>query len=253
MREKNNLSGSRVGHYHPVTLSIREIHSIFDSLGFQVVLGPELETEFYNFDALNVPADHPSRDMQDTFWTKHKNERGEKLLLRTQTSAVQVRFMEDHPPPLKVIVPGKVFRNEATDATHELQFYQVEGLYVDTTVNLAQLKGTLEYFLNRFFGERTVIRFRPSFFPFTEPSVEVDSSCWFCRGGGCSICKQTGWIELGGAGMVHPAVFRSAQLDPTKWRGFAFGFGLERLLMLKHGVNDVRTLYNGDLRLVHQF
>ncbi len=243
------------GHLHPITISMREVFKIFSDLGFEIVGGPELETEFYNFDALNIPADHPSRDMQDTFWTKHVTPEGENTLLRTQTSAVQIRYMEENKePPFKIIVPGKVFRNEATDATHEAQFYQVEGLYVDKDVNLGHLKATLEYLFTELFGKNTKIRFRPSYFPFTEPSVEVDSSCWMCRSrSGCSLCKNTGWIEICGAGMVNPNVFKAVNINPTVWRGFAFGFGLDRILMLRHGISDIRDIYSGDLRFVNQF
>lgn len=233
------------GHLHPMTQVIREINAIFKELGFTVAIGPELETEFYNFDALNVPADHPARDMQDTFWIKgtRKNEKGEdeRQVLRTHTSSVQIRHMQTTKPPFRIIVPGKVFRNEATDATHEAQFFQIEALYVDKKVTLAQLKGTLEHFFKKVFGDDVEIRFRPSFFPFTEPSVEVDMK-WKDR-----------WLEMGGAGLVHPNVFKSAGIDPTQWTGFAFGFGIDRLVMLKYGVDDVRSLYTGDLRLVNQF
>jgi phenylalanyl-tRNA synthetase alpha chain len=225
------------GHLHPITLTIRSIYAIFKEMGFDVALGPELETEFYNFDALNVPADHPARDMQDTFWIKSK----ERKVLRTHTSPVQIRYMESHEPPFRIIVPGKVFRNEATDATHEAQFYQIEGLYVDKNVSLAQLKGALEYFYKRFFGSNVELRFRPSFFPFVEPGVEVD------------IFYNGKWLEVMGAGLVHPDVLKAAGLDPTEWQGFAFGGGIERLAMIKHGFTDVRMLFNADLRVINQF
>lgn len=228
---------NKIGHPHPLTAVIREIHSIFRDIGYDVAQGPELETEFYNFDALNIPKDHPARDMQDTFWIKSK----ERLVLRTQTSAVQIRYMENHKPPFKIIVPGKVFRNEATDATHEAQFYQIEALCVDKNVSMADLKGTLLYFFKRLFGEDVVVRFRPSFFAFTEPSVEVDME-WKGK-----------WLEMGGAGIVHPKVFESSGVDASKWSGFAFGFGIDRLIMLKYGIDDIRLLYQGDLRLVNQF
>jgi phenylalanyl-tRNA synthetase alpha chain len=225
------------GHLHPITQTIRSIYGIFKEMGFDVALGPELETEFYNFDALNVPADHPARDMQDTFWIKSKT----RKVLRTHTSPVQIRYMESHEPPFRIIVPGKVFRNEATDATHEAQFYQIEGLYVDKNVSLAQLKGTLEYFYKRFFGSNVELRFRPSFFPFVEPGVEVD------------IFYNGKWLEVMGAGLVHPDVLKAAGLDPTEWQGFAFGGGIERLAMIKHGFTDVRMLFNADLRVINQF
>jgi phenylalanyl-tRNA synthetase alpha chain len=233
----NDTLQDKTGHPHPMTAAIREIYSIFRDIGYDVAQGPELETEFYNFDALNVPKDHPARDMQDTFWIKSKD----RKVLRTHTSAVQIRYMESHKPPFKIVVPGKVFRNEATDATHEAQFYQVEALVVDKNVSLADLKGAITYFFQRFFGDDVVVRFRPSFFPFTEPSVEVDMQ-WKGR-----------WLEMGGAGLVHPKVFSLSGVDPKEWSGFAFGFGIDRLIMLKYGIDDVRLLYQGDLRLVNQF
>lgn len=229
------------GKLHPITQAVRETVAIFDKLGFEVAEGPELENEHYNFDALNIPADHPARDMQDTFWLKQTKEQKENLLLRTHTSPVQVRYMERHNPPIRIIVPGKVFRNEATDATHESQFFQLEGLYVDKNVSMAHLKGVLEHFAKEFFGEKTEIRFRPSFFPFTEPSVEVD-------------VKFNGkWLEMLGAGMVHPNVLKAAGHDPKKYRGFAFGVGIDRLILVRYGISDIRMLYNGDLRVINQF
>ncbi len=228
---------------HPITSVIREISLIFAELGFQVITGPELETEFYNFDALNVPADHPARDMQDTFWIKTKPGEDKKVL-RTHTSSVQVRFLEqmkDNPKPCKIIIPGKVYRNEATDATHEAQFYQLEGLYVNKTVSMAELKGTLEFFFKKFLGDDVKIRFRPSYFGFVEPGVEVD--VWW----------KNRWLEICGAGIVHPHVIKSAGLDPKVWKGFAFGGGIDRLVLLRYGVDDIRHLYSGDLRLVNQF
>lgn len=237
------------GHLHIVTQTIREIALIFDKIGFSVTSGPELETEFYNFDALNIPRDHPARDMQDTFWVKGKkqNLKGqteERLVLRTHTSSVQIRFMESlrgNPRPAKIIVPGKVFRNEATDTTHEAQFYQLEGLYINHQVSLAELKGTLQYFLGEFLGTEAQIRFRPSFFAFVEPGVEVD------------VFWKDKWLEVFGAGLVHPKVIKSAGLNPKEWKGFAFGGGIERLILLRYGINDIRHLYSGDLRLVNQF
>lgn len=220
-----------------MTKVIREIYAIFHDLGFQFAEGPELETEFNNFDALNVPKDHPARDMQDTFWIK--GEPGK--LLRTHTSSVQIRHMTEHKPPYRIVVPGKVFRNEATDATHEAQFYQVEVLCVDREVSLAQLKGTLGYFFRKLFGDDVEIRFRPSFFPFVEPGVEVDMR-WKGK-----------WLEMGGAGLVHPHVLTSAGIDPKEWSGFAWGIGIDRLVMLKYGIDDVRHMYNGDQRLINQF
>ncbi len=240
------------GHLHPITQVVREIFKIFHELGFAVADGPELEDEFHNFDALNVPKDHPARDMQDTFWIKNANKKSDPKLdksdnesgrkvLRTHTSSVQIRFLENNKPPIRIIVPGKVFRNEATDATHEAQFYQVEALYVDKNVSLAHLKGTLEHMFKKLFGDDVEIRFRPSFFPFTEPSVEVDMK-WKGK-----------WLEMGGAGLVNPKVFEAVGIDPNQWQGFAFGFGLDRIAMLKFGFDDVRYLYNGDLRLINQF
>lgn len=225
------------GHLHPATQLIREIVTIFDELGFSVATGPELEKEYYNFDALNVPKDHPSRDMQDTFWIKGV----ENTLLATHTSGIQVRHMENNKPPFRIIAPGKVYRNEATDATHEVQFTQIEGLMIDKDITLAHLKGVLEHMVKKVFGDDVVIRFRPSYFPFVEPGVEVDMK-W-----------KDKWLEIGGAGMVHPNVLRSVSLDPKEWNGFAFGFGIDRILMLKYGVDDIRHLYTGDLRFVNQF
>lgn len=233
------------GHLHPMTQTIREIYSLFYELGFEVVVGPELEYEHYNFDVLNVPSDHPSRDMQDTFWIKEAprkdNEKLGKRLLVTQTSSVQVRYMENHKPPFRTVVVGKVFRNEATDTTHEAQFHQFESLYVDKKVSLAHLKGILEHIFKKLYGDKTEIRFRPSFFPFTEPSVEVDVK-WGDR-----------WLEVVGAGLVHPHVLRAGGLNPEEWQGFAFAFGLDRMVMLKHKIDDVRRMYDGDLRFVNQF
>ncbi len=240
------------GHLHPITVALRDIRRIFSKIGFSIALGPEIETEFYNFDALNFPKDHPSRDMHDTFWLKSDSQGSERTLLRTHTSPVQVRYMEKNKPPLKIIVPGKTFRNEATDATHEAQFYQVEGLSVGKNVSLSDLKGTLTFFFREFFGEDIEVRFRPSYFPFTEPSVEVDISCYKCKGEGCNICKESGWIEVFGAGMVHPNVFKAAGVDETS-QGFAFGGGVDRLIMLKYGIEDVRQFYWGDLHLTNQF
>lgn len=238
------------GHIHPLTQVIDRISEIFTSMGFEIADGPEIETEHYNFDALNIPADHPARDMWDTFWLVPPDA---GKLLRTHTSPVQVRYMESHTPPFRIVVPGKVYRYEATDATHEAQFHQVEGLVVGADISLAHLKGALDTFFNAFFGTNIALRLRPSFFPFVEPGVEVDISCFKCGGTGCGVCKQSGWIEVMGAGMVHPNVLRTAGVDPGVWRGFAFGMGADRLAMLKYGIDDIRLLYNGDLRLVNQF
>lgn len=234
-------NGEKKGHLHPLTLVINDINRIFAGLGFEVASGPEIETEFYNFDALRVAKDHPSRDAQDTFWLKQTGPNGERLLPRTHTSGVQIRYMQDHKPPFRIIVPGKVFRNEATDATHEAEFYQVEGLYVDKKVNLAHLKGVLEHFFKEFFGEKTELRFRPSYFPFVEPGVEID------------IRWKDKWLEVLGGGLVHPDVLRAGGIDPHEYQGFAFGGGVDRLVMLKYGIDDIRHLYSGDLRVVNQF
>ncbi|HET8575049.1 MAG TPA: phenylalanine--tRNA ligase subunit alpha [Candidatus Paceibacterota bacterium] len=260
MREEEKL-----GHLHPITIIIREITALFTELGFEVASGPEIEEEYYNFDALNVPKDHPARDMQDTFWlpssadsfrpdeTDLKQKNYQKRLLRTHTSPVQVRYMETHEPPFQIIVPGKVYRYEATDATHETQFHQIEGLVVGKNLSLANLKYVLQALLKKLYGEEINIKLRPGYFPFVEPGVEIDMQCFRCKGAGCTSCKESGWIEILGGGMVHPAVLENVGIDPRKWRGFAFGVGVERLIMLKYGVEDIRMFYTGDLRLVNQF
>jgi phenylalanyl-tRNA synthetase alpha chain len=234
-------NGFMKGHIHPITAAMRDIQTIFSEMGFEVALGPERETEFYNFDALNIPQDHPARDMQDTFWLKDKDAEGNKLLLRTHTSPVQIRYMQSHTPPFRIIVPGKVYRNEATDATHEALFHQVEGLVIDKNISLAELKGTLETFYKKYFGDDVELRFRPSFFPFTEPSVEVD------------IRYKDKWLEVMGGGLVHPKVIEAAGLNSKEYQGFAFGGGIDRLVILKYGVDDIREFYSGDLRFVNQF
>lgn len=248
MTDSRNNKGAQ-GHLHPLTQIVREIVDSFVAMGFEVADGPEVESEHYNFDVLNVPKDHPSRDMQDTFWMKGVPQ----TVLRTQTSAVQARYMETQKPPFKIIVPGKVFRCEATDATHEAQFHQIEGFVVGEGISLSHLQHTLNEFFRRLYGASATIRFRPSFFPFVEPGVEVDVSCVKCSGAGCGMCKQTGFIEVLGAGMVHPNVLTASGVDPQKYRGFAFGMGVDRLVMLKYGIDDIRFLYSGDLRLVNQF
>ncbi len=240
------------GHYHPLTIVTRDLERIFRSMGFTVADGPEVESERNNFDLLNIPADHPARDMWDTFWLKELWN-GEKGLLRTHTSPVQVRYMQDHAAPIRIIAPGKTYRYEATDATHEAQFYQIEGLMIDKGISLAHLKGALKKFFDAFFGTESSVRFRPSYFPFVEPGVEVDVSCFKCGGKGCGLCKQTGWIEIMGAGMVHPKVLLNVGIDPRVYQGFAFGTGVERLAMMKYGIDDIRVLHNGDLRVVNQF
>lgn len=235
------------GHKHPLSRMIAEINSIFADIGFEFAEGPEVETEHYNFDRLNVPKDHPSRDMQDTFWFKDKDV-SEPTVLRTQTSPVQARYMEINKPPIKIIVPGKVFRNEATDATHEAQFFQLEGLHVDKGISLGHLKGIIEYFFENFLGGDVEVRFRPGFFPFVEPGVEVDMRLT------SGVSKLKGkWIEIMGAGMVHPNVLKGSGIDPKEYSGFAFGMGIDRLAVMKYGINDIRDLYTGDLRFVNQF
>jgi len=238
-----------VGHLHPLTTLSEKITSIFGKMGFYVAFGPEIESEEYNFDKLNVPKDHPSRDMQDTFWVKDRP----GIVLRTHTSPVQARYMEKNEPPLRIITIGRVFRNEATDATHEAQFSQLEGLVVSEDTTLANLKATLEHFFAELFGKEINVRFRPSFFPFVEPGVEVDMECFNCSGAGCSVCKLTGWIEMLGAGMVHPKVLESAGIDPDRFQGFAFGVGLERIAMAVYQIPDLRYFYSGDLRFINQF
>ncbi|OGZ17360.1 MAG: phenylalanine--tRNA ligase subunit alpha [Candidatus Nealsonbacteria bacterium RBG_13_36_15] len=236
------------GHLHPLTQIKSQAEEVFQSIGFSVVEGPEIENEWYNFDALNIPKDHPARDAWSTFWLKDS-----KLLLRTHTSPVQVRYMEKNNPPLRIIVPGRIFRHEATDASHEINFYQVEGLMIDKKVSAANFKAIIQEFFKRFFGKETKIRMRPSYFPFTEPSFEVDMSCLNCRGEGCPVCSQTGWLEMMGAGMVHPTVYKATGLNPKYWQGFAFGIGMDRLAMMKYKINDIRLFYGGDLRFLNQF
>ena len=244
---------SNVGHAHPITIVSREIEDIFTSMGFEIADGPEVETEFYNFDALNMPADHPARDMQDTFWLETKKEFEDRLLLRTHTSPVQIRYMQTHTPPFRIIVPGRVFRNEATDTTHEHTFYQFECLMVGDDVSVANFKAVGEMFFSRFFAQETTIRLRPSFFPFTEPSFEFDIACTLCHGVGCSACKQVGWIEIGGAGMVHQKVLVAAGYERDRYQGFAWGFGIPRLAMMKYHIPDGRLFQSGDLRFINQF
>lgn len=235
------------GHKHPLSQMIAEINSIFAAVGFVFAEGPEAETEHYNFDQLNVAKDHPSRDMQDTFWFR-SNDVPEPMVLRTHTSPVQSRYMETHEPPIRIIVPGKVFRNEATDATHEAQFHQLEGLYIDKAVHMGHLKGIIEYFFSKFFSGEVEVRFRPSFFPFVEPGVEVDM---MLKGSDSKLANK--WIEVMGAGMVHPNVIEAAGIDPTVYQGYAFGMGIDRLAVMKYGIDDVRDIYTGDLRFVNQF
>jgi phenylalanyl-tRNA synthetase alpha chain len=242
------------GHLNPITLIQNELEDIFTSLGFIVEDGPELESDYYNFTSLNVPPLHPARDMQDTFYIDKKNEKGEnKLLLRTQTSSVQVRSLLKHGAPLKVVAPGRVFRNEATDARHEHTFYQFEGMMVGENINFANLKKLLEIVGKKLFGENTKLRMRPKFYPFVEPGNNGEYTCFLCQGQGCKVCKGSGWLEIVGAGLVHPDVLRAGGIDPEKYSGLAFGFGLTRLAMLKYNINDVRFFNNGDIRFLEQF
>lgn len=237
------------GAPHPLILFLQEIETIFLSMGFSIAEGPEIETDYYNFEALNFPPHHPARDDWDTLYLN------EKLLLRTHTSPMQIRVMEKQKPPIRIIIPGRVYRNEAIDPTHLPMFYQVEGLVVDEGVTFAHLKGTLEYFLKALFGEKTRIRFRPSFFPFTEPSAEVDIECTVCRGKNetCSVCGGDGWKELLGAGLVDPQVFKNVNIDPEKYSGWAFGLGIDRTAMFRFGISDIRHFYENDLRFIRQF
>ncbi len=241
---------TEIGSLHPITLVRREIEKIFSTMGFEIADGPEVETDWYNFTALNFPPDHPARDMQDTFWVKSKKE---KLVLRTHTSPVQVRYMQKHKPPLRTIVPGRVFRNEATDAKHEHTLHQFEALMVSDDVNVGHFKHIASEFFSKFFGQKVEIRLRPSFFPFTEPSFEFDITCAICAGKGCPTCKRAGWIEIGGAGMVNQNVFAAAGYPRNKYQGFAWGFGLERLAMMKYKIDDIRWFESGDLRFIRQF
>ena len=236
----------RPGRMHPVTQVMEEIEEIFSGLGFDVAEGPEVELDYYNFEALNLPKDHPARDMQDTFYVS------DEVLLRTHTSPVQIRVMEKERPPLRVIAPGTVYRRDS-DITHTPMFHQVEGFMVDKGVTFSNLKGVLTHFLHSLFGDKTDIRFRPSFFPFTEPSAEIDIRCVICGGSGCRVCKGSGWLEILGAGMIHPEVFRSVKYDPEEFTGFAFGLGIERIAMLKFGIEDIRMFFENDLRFLRQF
>jgi phenylalanyl-tRNA synthetase alpha chain len=242
------------GRLHPITQTLEEIRDIFASLGFQVVEGPEVEWDYYNFEALNIPAEHPARDNMSTFWVDCQNvTRQRPMLLRTHTTSVSARMLEALKPPIRVIEPGKVYRYEATDATHLSMFYQVDGLVVDKGITLADLKGTLYEFARRFFGEERRVRFRCDYFPFVEPGVEMAIECIVCRGNGCSLCGQSGWIEILGAGMTHPEVLRRGGIDPEVYTSFAFGMGIERLPMLRYGIDDMRLFYGNDLRFLRQF
>ena len=235
------------GGLHPLNIVLEDLIDIFQSMGFDVVDGPEVETEYYNFEALNLPADHPARDMQDTFFLSNS------LLLRSQTSAAQIRTMEDRQPPIRIICPGRVYRADEVDATHSPVFHQVEGLVVDKGITMCDLKGCLEQFAHEIYGPETKVKFRPSFFPFTEPSVEVDVTCSECGGKGCRVCKGSGWIEILGAGMMHPNVLRGCGIDPEVYSGFAFGIGLDRLTTTRYKISDIRLLFENDQRFLEQF
>lgn len=237
----------QIGSRHILTQTLDEIKSIFKGMGFSVHEGPELESDYYNFEALNFAPDHPARDMQDTFFINND------FVLRTHTSPVQIRLMEKHKPPVRAIMPGRVYRNEAVSARSYCMFHQVEGLYVDTDVTFAELKGTLVSFAKQFYGEDLKYRFRTSFFPFTEPSAEMDITCFLCHGKGCKVCKQTGWLEILGCGMVDPNVFKYVGYDPEKYTGYAFGMGIERTAMLKYGITDIRVFFENDFRFLKQF
>ncbi|OMD58572.1 phenylalanine--tRNA ligase subunit alpha [Paenibacillus odorifer] len=245
------LPGRRMqqGGIHPLSRVVQEIEDIFIGMGYRVAEGPEVETDYYNFEALNLPKNHPARDMQDSFYLT------DDLLMRTQTSPVQIRTMQamNGEDPVKIICPGKVFRRDDDDATHSFQFHQIEGLVIGSNIRMSDLKGTLQQFVQEMFGPNTGIRLRPSFFPFTEPSVEVDVSCFKCGGDGCRLCKQSGWLEILGAGMVHPNVLKMGGYDPAEYSGFAFGMGVERIAMLKYGIDDIRHFYSNDMSFVKQF
>jgi phenylalanyl-tRNA synthetase alpha chain len=248
----------QLGHRHPLTIVREQIEAIFTRLGYQVLEGPEIEDDYHNFEALNMPAEHPARDMQDTLYlsgdVRSADEGGRPAtLLRTHTSPMQIRYMEAHQPPVRIIVPGKVYRRDDLDLTHTPMFQQVEGLVVGEHITMADLKGTLSAFARELFEPDTKVQIRPSFFPYTEPSAEVFIGCVFCHGSGCPICKRTGWLEIGGSGMVHPAVFDAVGYDPERYTGFAFGMGIERIAILKYGVDDIRLFYENDLRFLEQF
>ena len=236
-----------LGHRHPNTIALEEVERIFIGMGYEVVEGPEVEKDYYNFEVLNIPADHPARDEQDTFYVN------DKILLRTQTSPVQARVMEQGRLPIRMIAPGRVFRSDEVDATHSPSFHQIEGLVIDKNISFADLKGTLEVFAKELFGPDTKTKFRPHHFPFTEPSAEMDMSCFKCKGAGCRFCKGSGWIEILGCGMVHPRVFEMCGIDPKEYTGFAFGMGLERMSLLKYEIDDMRLLYENDVRFLKQF
>lgn len=236
-----------IGKKHPLELTLDRVKEIFIEMGFAIEEGPEVELDYYNFEALNIPKNHPARSEQDTFYIN------DNIVLRTQTSPVQARVMENQKPPIKMIAPGKVYRSDAVDATHSPIFYQMEGLVIDKNVTFADLKGTLDLFAKKMFGENVKTKFRPHHFPFTEPSAEVDATCFVCGGEGCRVCKGSGWIEILGCGMVHPQVLKNCGIDPEEYSGFAFGFGIDRMVMLSYGIDDIRQLYESDMRFLNQF
>jgi len=238
---------TKIGRAHPLQVTLEQVEEVFLGMGFDIVEGPEVETDHYCFEALNMPKHHPARDTQDTFYIN------ENVLLRTQTSSVQIRTMENRKPPIRIISPGRVYRSDAVDATHSPLFHQIEGLVIDKGITMADLKGTLELLMKRLYGEETQVRFRPHHFPYTEPSAEVDLMCFNCHGKGCSMCKQEGWVELLGSGMVHPKVLEECGIDPEVYSGFAFGIGLERITMGRYSINDMRLLYENDMRFLEQF
>ena len=235
------------GNVHPLEQITYEIKSIFQSIGFSVAYGPEIDDDYHNFEALNIPKHHPARDMQDTFYINSND------VLRTHTSNTQIHLMENSDPPIRVICPGRVFRNEAISIRSYCLFHQIEGLYINKNVSFSEMKGTIEYFCKKFFGENVVARFRPSFFPFTEPSAEVDISCMMCNGKGCSMCKKTGWLEILGCGLVDPEVLKNVGYDPEIWSGYAWGMGIERMAILKYGIDDIRLFFNGNVKFLRQF
>ena len=247
------LAGRRrpLGHRHPLTLVRERMETIFSRMGFEIVDGPELEDDYHNFEALNMPADHPARDMQDTLYLSRPQDG--RSVLRTHTSGMQIRYMETHAPPVRIVAPGRVYRRDNLDVTHSPMFHQVEGLVVGEGISMADLKGTLTAFVHELFGPGTAVRFRPSFFPYTEPSAELDIGCFICRGNGCAVCKQSGWLEILGSGMVHPALFEAVGYDPERYTGWAFGMGIERVAMLKYRVDDIRMFYENDLKFLEQF
>lgn len=236
-----------LGHMHPLSQVLDEVQKVFIGMGFQIAEGPEVEYDYYNFEALNIPKNHPARDTQDTFYVE------DNIVLRTQTSPMQVRVMEKQKPPIRIIAPGRVYRSDAVDATHSPIFHQIEGLVVDKGVTMADLKGTLEAFIKELYGQGAKVRFRPHHFPFTEPSAEMDVSCFVCGGEGCRVCKGEGWIEILGCGMVHPKVLANCGIDPEVYSGFAFGLGLERIVMRRYGIDDLRLFYENDMRFLNQF